>query len=158
MSLPKRKLTKHPGGRPTKYIPSIIYPKIDEYFQTVGREQTELPTIEGFSEFLGVNDDTVVEWAKKHRKFSATIKKVMSKQKIQLMNDGMYGGKEVNQAMAIFLLKVNHGMREKEADGNVYNQQNIYMNLTDEQLEKLIQEKARDAGYSELVGGEEEAD
>ena len=28
------------------------------------------------------------------------------------MNDGMYGGKEVNAAMAIFLLKANHGLSD----------------------------------------------
>lgn len=28
------------------------------------------------------------------------------------MDDGMYGGKEVNAGMAIFLLKANHGMKE----------------------------------------------
>ncbi len=144
-------------GRPTKYLPAIIYPKIEEYFKTVGREQTELPTVEGFAEYLGVDDDTIVEWGKKYPEFSATIKKVMSKQRTQLMNDGMYGGKEVNAAMAIFLLKVNHGMKETD-EFATYQQQNIYMNLTDEQLEKLIYQKAREAGVGEIVDGEEEAE
>jgi len=31
------------------------------------------------------------------------------------MNDGLYGGKEVNSTMAIFLLKANHGLIEKSA-------------------------------------------
>ena len=29
---------------------------------------------------------------------------------MKLINDGLYGGKEVNSIMAIFLLKANHGM------------------------------------------------
>ena len=33
------------------------------------------------------------------------------------MSDGMYGGREINQAMAIFLLKCNHGMKESEDSG-----------------------------------------
>ena len=108
--MPKRKAIR-PVGRPTKYYPEIIN-KIDEYFTTVGREQTELPTIEGLADYLAITTETVYQWGKKYTEFSDTIKKVAAKQKIQLMNDGMYGGKEVNAAMAIFLLKVNHGMNE----------------------------------------------
>lgn len=104
------KIVKHAGGRPTKYVPEVIFPLIEEYIQSCGKEQMELPTIEGLSLKLGVNDDTIVEWGKIYPEFSATIKKILAKQKVQLMNDGMYGGKEVNPAMAIFLLKVNHGM------------------------------------------------
>ena len=98
-------------GRPTKYSPAIIN-KIDGYFQTVGREQTMLPTIEGLAEYLDISRETIYQWGKEHKEFSDTIKKIAEKQKNQLMNDGMYGGKEVNAAMAIFLLKVNHGMND----------------------------------------------
>jgi hypothetical protein len=101
-----------PVGRPTKYAPEV-FNKIEEYLQMCGKEQMSLPTIEGLSLHLGVNTDTINEWAKKYPDFSATIKKLVMKQKQQLMDDGMYGGKEVNQAMAIFLLKVNHGMHEQ---------------------------------------------
>ena len=107
------KLTKHPGGRPTKYNDDVFI-KIDEYLQSCGREQTALPTIEGLADYLDVNSDTIRQWAKEYPQFSATIKKLADKQKEQLMNDGMYGGKEVNSAMAIFLLKVNHGMVEPD--------------------------------------------
>ncbi len=117
------KRNKHPGGRPTKYIPETINPLIEEYISSCGREQTELPTLEGLALSLGVNGDTLVDWGKQYPEFSATIKKVLMLQKKQLMNDGMYGGKEVNAAMAIFLLKVNHGM--KENDPNTLIQVNV---------------------------------
>lgn len=107
-------VTKHAGGRPTKYIPQTIYPKIEQYITSCGREQTSLPTIEGLADALDITSETVREWAKEYPEFSLTIKKITDKQKQQLMNDGMYGGKEVNAAMAIFLLKVNHGMKENE--------------------------------------------
>jgi len=107
-----KKTTKNKIGRPTKYIPEIIYPKIEEYISGCGKEQTELPTIEGLALYIGVNPDTLFEWSKLYPDFSEAIKKILAKQKTQLMNDGMYGGKEVNAAMAIFLLKVNHGMNE----------------------------------------------
>ncbi len=108
----KQKLIKRPEGRPTKYIPEIIYPKIDQYLSRGGREQTELPTVEGLAIFLDVNTDTVFEWAKVHPEFSEYLKLIADKQKNQLMNDGMYGGKEVNSSMAIFLLKAIHGFKD----------------------------------------------
>lgn len=109
----ENKLKKHPGGRPTKYEPEIIYPKIEEYISQCGREQTTLPTIEGLALYLGVNPDTLFEWDKRYPEFSETLKRILALQKKQLIDDGLYGGKEVNAAMAIFLLKVNHGMREE---------------------------------------------
>lgn len=99
-------------GRPTKYLPEIIYPQMDEYLSQCSREQTQLPTVEGLALYLNVNTDTVFEWAKRYPQFSEYIKKIAAKQKEQLMNDGMYGGKEVNSGMAIFLLKAIHGLSE----------------------------------------------
>lgn len=85
-----------------------------DYINSCGREATELPTIEGLALVLGVDDETIGLWGKKHPEFSATIKELVGKQKNQLINDGMYGGKEVNSTMAIFLLKANHNMIETE--------------------------------------------
>jgi len=104
-------LTKHPGGRPTKYDPSFIKRAI-EYINSCNREATELPTIEGLALQLGLDDERISEYAEKYPEFDATIKALKKKQKNQLMNDGMYGGKDVNSAMAIFLLKANHGLME----------------------------------------------
>ena len=104
-------------ARPTSYDSSMIQ-KANTYIDSCGREATELPTVEGLAEYLGVARDTIYEWIKpehKYDEFSDTIKRIAEKQKNQLINDGLYGGKEVNQAMAIFLLKVNHGMIEKTA-------------------------------------------
>ena len=98
-------------GRPTKYRPDMIG-LVSEYLQSTGREQTCLPSIEGLAERLGVTSETIRQWVKKYPSFSLTIKKLADRQKRTLMDDGMYGGKEVNVGMAIFLLKVNHGMNE----------------------------------------------
>jgi hypothetical protein len=101
------------AGRPTSYSDALIN-EIPKYLSTVGREQTTLPTRYGFARYINVNDDTLVEWEKSYPQFSAAIKKVDQAQKEQLMNDGMYGGKEVNPGMAIFLLKANHGLIETQ--------------------------------------------
>lgn len=109
-------ITKHPGGRPTLYTEDTIN-KIEEYLTTTGRKQTALPTIEGLAEYLGITSETIRQWSKEKPEFSLTLKKLIDRQKKQLMDDGLYGGKEVNAAMAIFLLKANHGM----SDGSTVN-------------------------------------
>lgn len=98
-------------SKPSLYNPSYIE-KIEEYLATTGREQTELPTREGFAKLLGVHRDTVNEWEHNNPEFKEALKKIDDYQKVQLMNDGLYGGKEVNSTMAIFLLKANHNMVE----------------------------------------------
>ena len=89
-------------ARPTKYEPKMIQMAKD-YINSCGREQTELPTIEGLALTLGVDDDQINEWTKKYPEFHATVKELKEKQKNQLINDWMYGGKEVNSTMAIFI-------------------------------------------------------
>ena len=100
-------------GRPTKYHDGMI-PKIDEYMSMCNRENMQLPTIEGLCIFLGIRTTQLYSYARKYHEFSLAIKRISEAQKTQLMNDGMYGGKEGNSAMAIFLLKANHGMVETE--------------------------------------------
>lgn len=108
----------------TSYSPSIDYLKLaDDYLQTCGRENTKLPKISEFCrEYLKKNEDTINLWLEEKdenglpvkKELFGAIKKVMDVQKEQLMDDGLYGGKEINNAMAIFLLKCNHGMIETE--------------------------------------------
>ena len=92
---------------------------IEQYLETVGREQTKLPKRVDIANLLDVDDDTLVRWEKKYPDFYATIKRVDRLQESQLTDDGMYGGKEVNAAMAIFLLKANHGKSDGTGAVNV---------------------------------------
>lgn len=108
----KKKYAVHPGGRPTKYTPKVNE-LLNDYLATTGREQTSLPTIEGFAIFLDVSRECLYEWAKKYEEFSYTLKELELRQKQQLINDGIYGGKEVNSTIVKLLLQNNHGMREK---------------------------------------------
>ena len=145
-------LQEKKNGRPTKYIPDIIYPKIEEYLLTCGREQTTLPTFEGLADYLDVESDTIRNWSKKYKRFFGAIRKIVDKQKVQLMNDGMYGGKEINACMAIFLLKVNHGMNEIPPPPV---QVNLINNITDDQLIRVIEKRSeRDSQAIDLTGGE----
>lgn len=102
----------HPGGRPTKYNPQIIT-QTNEYIKSCGREQMTLPTIQGLAIKLCVNKTTIYEWAKENPEFSNAIDKLMDYQAQQLINDGIYGGKEINAPIVKLMLMNNHGMREK---------------------------------------------
>ena len=88
-----------------------------------------MPTMEGLAEYLDVSTDTLYEWGKRHKEFSVAVKKVAERQRKQLMDDGMYGGKEVNAAMAIFLLKANHGMSDGSQTLHQTNIGKVYIEL-----------------------------
>lgn len=116
----------HAGGRPTKYDPSFV-DKLDEYLATTGKEQMSLPTIQGFALWLNVDSDTLNNWANAKVKdengndtnqllypeFFGTLKRLKELQAKQLIDDGIYGGKEVNATIVKLLLQNNHGMKER---------------------------------------------
>ena len=131
----KNKLVKKKVGRPTKYTPDV-FKKIEEYMQMCGKEQMSLPSVEGLAVYLDISKETIYQWSKEYKEFSDAIKKIATKQKIQLMDDGMYGGKEINAAMAIFLLKVNHGMREAPTNLTQINTGEMKIEFTNENKTK----------------------
>lgn len=88
--------------------------KVDEYLQQCSPEQMKIPTREGFGKFIGVLPEKISIWCKKHKEFRQACKKIDAWQKDDLVNLGLFGGKEVNASMAIFLLKANHKMIETE--------------------------------------------
>ena len=98
--------------RPTEYDP-IFVDKLKDYLETTGREQTSLPTIEGFAIYLDVVKSTLYEWAKEHKEFSNALREILLRQAKQLIDDGIYGGKEVNSTIVKLLLQANHGMKER---------------------------------------------
>ena len=105
-------------GRPSTYDSKKPYFELaDKYLATCGREQTKLPKLTEFCrEHIGANEDTVNDWlkdeAKDNQELIGAIKRVKEAQAEELQDDGLFGGKETNVAMAIFLLKANHGMIE----------------------------------------------
>ena len=107
-------------GRPCEYRDMYV-DSVDEYIATTGKYNMELPTKEGFALWIGVDDDTLDNWANAkdengkliRPEFFGALKKLMQKQKVQLINDGIYGGKEVNSTIVKLLLQNNHGMKER---------------------------------------------
>lgn len=91
------------AGRPSKYDDSFIQ-EVDKYLAEKGGTSGSLPTKQGFALRIGVDDDTLDNWANAkdeegkliHPEFFGALKKLMQSQAIQLIDDGIYGGKEVN--------------------------------------------------------------
>lgn len=100
------------AGRPTKYQESFIQ-EVDKYLITTGKEQTELPTLQGYALWIGCSLDAIADWKKLYPEFSGALEKLMLRQATQLINDGIYGGKEVNSTIVKLLLQNNHGMKER---------------------------------------------
>ena len=76
---------KKKAGQPTKFTPEVIG-KINQYLKEAVPENMAIPTVEGIALKLGVNRDTLYEWAKKENKkkypkFSDTLEKLKMKQK-----------------------------------------------------------------------------
>lgn len=100
-------------GRPSKYRKEYCK-EVDKYLATTGGANMELPMVEGYAIRLGVSTRALYRWAKKHKEFRRTLGRIKLYQKIQLVNDGIYGGKEVNSTIVKLLLQNNHGMKERQ--------------------------------------------
>ena len=103
----------NPAHRPSEYKEEYI-DKVDEYIAITGRENTSLPTIAGFAVYLDVTKKTIYNWSKEHEDFLHSLDRILTKQEVQLIDDGIYGGKEVNSTIVKLLLMNNHGMRERK--------------------------------------------
>lgn len=93
-------------GRPSEYTGDKLV--IADLYLIECNTAGLVPYIEELSFRLDCDDETITEWAKKHEDFSATIKKVKKLQEMRLKQLGLSG--KANPAMAIFLLKANHGL------------------------------------------------
>jgi hypothetical protein len=100
-------------GRPTKYEPKFVQ-QVEEYLKTCGRDQTKLPKRVDIAMLLEVDEDTLNNWAKKHKDFFGALSHVDQKQKSTLIDDSFYGGREINANVGMFLLEANHGMIRTE--------------------------------------------
>lgn len=125
-------------GRPTKYTTSTIA-SVRKYTSNCA-EQGIFPTIEGLSAILGVGTRTLYDWEAEYPDFSQTLGQLRDTQKELLITKGLTGS--YNTRFAMFLLKANHGMTEK--DPLVEATQNNYMNISPDLLAdalKLMQEQ-----------------
>lgn len=104
-------MTIEKGGRPTKYT-GEIQQKCEEYYNRFRQLKTKVPFLEELELELDISRDTRVRWEKLHRRFSDTVYKVKTLQKLRLQQRVVYSAK--NPYGEVFLLKANHDMMETE--------------------------------------------
>lgn len=95
-------------GTPTKYK-SEYCDSIIEFFRG---GDVEYPTFERFADSINVCVDTLQEWKKVHKNFSASYNRAKNIQKAKLIEGGMVG--KFNSQFAKFVAINCHGMTEKQ--------------------------------------------
>lgn len=130
--MPKKYNYTMKTGRPTDYRPEFVE-EVYKYISENGRENTSLPTIQGFASRIHCSLDAIADWRKKNTDFSGALDELLNKQAEQLINDGIYGGKEVNATIVKLLLQNNHGMKER-----------LDQTSADEKIEQLIVLRSKD--------------
>ena len=97
-------------GRPSKYTAKT--PKRVREYITMCLEKEKFPTIEGLAAYLRVGTRTLHDWQTRYDEFPPAIEILKDTQRELLINNGLTGG--YNTRFAMFLLKANHGMTEKD--------------------------------------------
>ena len=94
-------------GRPTKYRP-IFVKKVKNYYEKCLKENV-MPFIEDLELILEVSGDSIARYVEAHGDFSGAIERINTLQRKSLKKIALsnYNG-------AIFLLKANHGLVEKQ--------------------------------------------
>lgn len=137
------------GGRPTLYKAEYI-DKVQEYLgerqdEEVEKEKKEgwvqygvkvqLPTIEGFARFIGVNKTTLYEWESSYPEFSNALEEIRVEQQERLINYGLSG--DYNSTIAKLILSSNHGFKER-SDTTSNNKDLIPETISKEKAEELL--------------------
>ena len=118
-------------GRPSEYDKEYIL-KVDDYLRSCvdtnepvlsyitekGNERysgtrliVNIPTIEGFAQYLKVSKKSLYNWAEKDIDFLHALEKIEDEQKKRLISKGLSG--DYNSTIAKLILSANHNMREK---------------------------------------------
>ena len=100
--------TEMAAGRPSKYN-AAMQKKADGYVSSLPETQV-VHTVEGLADHLDVHRDTLYAWRDEHPEFSDTLERVLKKQAVSLINNGLAG--DFNSAIAKLML-ANHGYRDK---------------------------------------------
>lgn len=115
-----KKIIDYFNVSPTKTIIETYYYKNGESKEKPIEIANELPLFSGFAHLIGVNGDTIVEWAEaktkanklKYPEFSAAYKKAKELQESMWTNNSLKG--LYNPAFTIFMGKNVFGWRDKQ--------------------------------------------
>ena len=121
--------------------PTLIPTKKGSY---ITLQNAKLPSIDGYSDFIGFSNETLRNWAAEHPEFAKTLDKLKSIQKTYLINMGLSG--RYNSNIAKLLLGVNHGMVERKKGDSKYEMMGIVKLFYDEvdRKEKEMRENKKE--------------
>lgn len=110
-------LSKHPGGRPTKYNRAIL-DTTQDYITNYENYGDVLPQVAGLAQVLDVTRETVIQWCNDESKpeFSYMVSKILSAQERKLLNGGLES--RYNSSVTKLLL-TKHGYSEKQDNQGV---------------------------------------
>jgi len=137
------------GGRPSIFnSPEEMETQVNKYLDNC-KGQNELPTVAGFSVFLDSYEDIIAEYARSRPEFSTAIKRLKQYCKEGLIRKGLKN--EINSTMAMFLLKANYGLIERQyvQNENVNIETTIKMNDKDIDRIKGEIQQLRDEKFGE---------
>ncbi len=106
----KKAKKKHAGGAPSKYKKEYNTIEYLQGFFDQCDEKKELISLCGLAVYIGVCEETLQEWGRKHPEFSVSMGKIKQRSQNMLANGGL--SKTYDSRMARFLLSANHGLRE----------------------------------------------
>ena len=100
-----------PAGRPTDYTPTLLK-KAKDYLSKWTDLGDAVPSVAGFSDYLGISRETAYDWAKdeKKKEFSDILIKIATKQERELINGSLKGN--LNAPVSKMLL-TKHGYSDK---------------------------------------------
>jgi hypothetical protein len=133
----------NPVGRPRIFkTPQELSDLIDEYIKE--QDESKEPILKvGFCNWMQMSKENIAEYATKSLEYSRAIKRLEIKTEEYLSTDGLK--ERINPTMAIFLLKNNHGYKDKQETVNEnynFNQSlSEYKAQLDAEREAAIKEK-----------------
>ena len=123
----------NPVGRPTLYKEEYCEMLVD-FFNiplTTGsgksKSASELPQFIDFAVSISVDYDTLLEWRDKHPKFSGAYKKAKKLQEKIIAGNAIQN--RYNPYFAQFMLKNNHGWKDKTESDTTVKAEGFVLNL-----------------------------
>lgn len=110
-------------GRPKAFNSPDELDKLIDKYKIHCEETNDIFTLIGLCVFIGINKDTLTEYSKMDG-YSVTHKKALSLAEQALVNGSLTG--KYNAAVSIFMLKNNHGYKDKQETEHSGQVDNLY--------------------------------
>jgi hypothetical protein len=124
-----------------------ILKNTDKYIVKAKEEKTKLPKHESLALELGVCRKTLYNLAKKYPKFKDKLEEISLIQLIRLIDDGLYGGRNVNPAIVKLILVSNHNFKSENINNNLTGK--VESKFNDRQINKIADRISRRNGRND---------